>query len=99
MLFNWRQGSRTGADVGGDAIVHVTQALGVPQSYVLAVVDSQGQTSQDTTAVTVVDKHPAEHLQRECGAGDLWPPNRKMVPATVTTSRGRHRRARRRARS
>src|SRR4029077_3734134 len=54
-LFAWRRGSRSGADVGGDPVTHVTQPLGVTQPYALTVVDALGQASEDTTAVTVVD--------------------------------------------
>jgi hypothetical protein len=66
--------------------VHVTQALDVPQSYVLAVVDAQGQTSQDTTAVTVVDSSPPSISSVSASPATLWPPNHEMVPVTVTTT-------------
>jgi hypothetical protein len=29
VLFAWRRGSRTGGEVGGDPVVHVSQPLGV----------------------------------------------------------------------
>ena len=57
-LFAWRRDSRTGADVGGDPVTHVSQPLGVTQPYALTVVDALGQASEDATAVTVVDTTP-----------------------------------------
>src|SRR5262249_24449506 len=58
VLFAWRRDSRTGPEVGGDPVVHVTQSLGITQPYLLAVVDALGQASEDATAVTVVDTTP-----------------------------------------
>ena len=69
-LFAWRRDSRTGADIGGDPVVHVTQPLGVTQPYVLAVVDTAGQASADTTAVTVLDSTGSDDHERERVAGD-----------------------------
>jgi len=85
-LFAWRRDSRTGADIGGDPIVHVTQPLGVTQPYVLAVVDTAGQASADTTAVTVLDSTAPTITNVSASPAAIWPPNHKMVPVTVTAS-------------
>jgi hypothetical protein len=85
-LFAWRRDSRTGADIGGDAVVHVTQPLGVTQPYVVAVVDTAGQASADTTAVTVLDSTAPTITSVSASPATLWPPNHKMVPVTVTAS-------------
>src|SRR5262249_36989565 len=88
-LFAWRRDSRTGADVGGDPIVHLTQPLGFTQPYVLAVVDTAGQASTHTTAVTLLDT-PAPTAPPipsvSASPATLWPPNHKMVPVTVTAA-------------
>ena len=68
-LFAWRRGSRTGADVGGDPVVHVTQPLGVTQPYALTVVDALGQASEDATAVTRRRHHSAGDRERDRLAG------------------------------
>jgi predicted membrane-bound mannosyltransferase len=83
-LFAWRRDSRTGADVGGDPVVHVTQPLGVTQPYVLAVVDAEGQASTDTTAVTVLDSTAPTITSVSASPATLSPPNHEMVPVTVT---------------
>ena len=85
-LFAWRRDSRTGADIGGDPVVHVTQPLGVTQPYVLAVVDTAGQASADTTAVTVLDSTAPTITSVSASPATIWPPNHKMVPVTVTAS-------------
>jgi len=85
-LFAWRRDSRTGADVGGDPIVHLTQPLGVTQPYVLAVVDAAGQASTDTTAVTVLDSTAPTITSVSASPATLGPPNHKMVPVTVTAA-------------
>lgn len=82
-LFAWRRDSRTGADVGGDPVVHVTQPLGVTQPYVLAVVDTEGQASADTTAVTVLDSTAPTITSVSASPATIWPPNHKMVPVRV----------------
>jgi hypothetical protein len=86
VLFAWRRDSRTGADVGGDPITHVTQPLGVAQPYVLAVVDALGQASEDATVVTVVDTTPPSIASVTASPARLWPPNHKMEPVTVTAA-------------
>jgi len=85
-LFAWRRDSRTGADVGGDPVVHLTQPLGVTQPYVLAVVDTAGQASTDTTAVTVLDSTAPTITSVSVSPATLWPPNHKMVPVTVAAA-------------
>jgi hypothetical protein len=85
-LFAWRRDSRTGADVGGDPIVHLTQPLGVTQPYVLAVVDTAGQSSTDTTAVTVLDTTAPTITSVSASPATIGPPNHKMVPVTVTAA-------------
>jgi hypothetical protein len=85
-LFAWRQGSRVGPDVGGDAVVHVTQATGTTQPYVLTVVDTLGQASADTAPVTIVDTTPPAIGSVVASPARIWPPNHKMVPITVTTA-------------
>jgi hypothetical protein len=85
-LFAWRRDSRTGADVGGDPVVHVTQPLGVTQRYVLSVVDTQGQASADTTEVTVLDSTAPTITEVSASPAILSPPNHKMVPVTVTAT-------------
>jgi len=85
-LFAWRRDSRTGADVGGDPVVHVTQPLGITQPYVLAVVDTAGQASADTTAVTVLDSTAPTITSVSVSPATIWPPNHTMVPVTVTAS-------------
>jgi len=86
VLFAWRKDSRTGSDVGGDAVVHVTQPLGVTQPYLLTVVDALGQASEDATAVTVVDTTPPSIESVIASPARLSPPNHEMVPVTVTTA-------------
>src|SRR5262249_3933946 len=86
VLFAWRKDSRTGPDVGGDPIVHLTQPLGVTQPYVLAVVDALGQASEDATSVTVVDTTSPSIESMTASPAQLGPPNHKMVPVTVTTT-------------
>ena len=86
VLFAWRRSSRTGADVGGDPVTHVSQPLGVTQPYVLTVVDALGQASEDATAVTVVDTTPPAIASVTASPAHLWPPNHEMVPVTVTTT-------------
>jgi hypothetical protein len=72
--------------VGGDPVVHVTQPLGVTQPYLLAVVDALGQASEDETAVTVVDTTPPSIESVTASPAQLWPPNHRMVPVTVTSA-------------
>jgi hypothetical protein len=86
VLFAWRRDSRTGPEVGGDPVVHVTQPLGVTQPYLLAVVDALGQASEDETAVTVVDTTPPSIESATASPAQLWPPNHRMVPVTVTSA-------------
>src|SRR5262249_3458991 len=86
VLFAWRRNSRTGPEVGGDPVVHVTQSLGITQPYLLAVVDALGQASEDETAVTVVDTPPPSIESVTASPARLWPVNHKMVPVTVTTA-------------
>src|SRR5262249_58860908 len=85
VLFAWRRGSRTGADIGGDPLVHVTQPLGVPQPYVLAVVDTAGQASTDTTAGTLLDRTPPTITTASPSPATIWPPKHHMVPVTRTS--------------
>src|SRR5262249_42334604 len=86
VLFAWRKDSRTGPDVGGDPVVHLTQPLGVTQPYLLAVVDALGQASEDATAVTVVDSTPPSIESVTASPAQLVPPNQRMWPGTVTTT-------------
>src|SRR5262249_14449667 len=58
VLFAWRRDSRTGADIGGDPVVHMTQPLGVTQAYVLAVVDTAGEGPTDATAGPLLARPP-----------------------------------------
>src|SRR5262249_14144008 len=53
-LYSWRRGSRTGDEVGFDAVSNVQQGLGT-ETYVLRVIDAFAQTDEDTTTATVVD--------------------------------------------
>jgi len=86
VLFAWRRDSRTGADIGGDPVVHVTQPLGVTQPYVLAVVDAAGQASTDATAVTVLDHTAPTITSVSASPATVSPPNHRMVPVTVTAA-------------
>jgi hypothetical protein len=58
-LFSWRRGSRTGEEVGFDAVSNAEQGLGT-QTYVLRVIDAFAQTDEDSTTATVVDTTPPE---------------------------------------
>ena len=69
-LFAWRRDSRTGADVGGDPVVHVTQPLGVTQPYVLAVVDTAGQASDGHDGGHRARQHVPDDHERERVTGD-----------------------------
>jgi hypothetical protein len=56
-LFSWHRGSRSGPEVGFDAVSSVLQGLGT-ETYVLRVIDDFGQADEDATSVTVVDTTP-----------------------------------------
>jgi hypothetical protein len=53
-LYTWLRGSRAGAQVGFDEVSQVEQRVGT-ETYVLRVIDTRGQTDEDSTEVTVVD--------------------------------------------
>jgi hypothetical protein len=57
-IVSWREGSRTGPEVGFDPIVSQSLATGTSQSYVLRVIDAFAQSDEDTTGVQVVDTTP-----------------------------------------
>ncbi len=56
-FYTWLRGSRAGEEVGASAIAHVQQALGT-ETWVLRVIDSDGQGDEDTTTTHVVDTTP-----------------------------------------
>jgi hypothetical protein len=56
-LYNWFAGGRTGQNVGTAATATTKQALG-SKTYVLRVIDADGQADEDTTVVNVVDTTP-----------------------------------------
>ena len=82
-LFAWRRGSRAGTDIGGEPVVQVSQALGVTETYSLAVVDAFAQASEDETTVRVVDTTPPTAATATASPATIWPPNHKMVAVTV----------------
>jgi hypothetical protein len=54
----WFTGSRTGPVAGSLALIQVQQTLGGPSNYILRVLDTFGQGSEDTTVAQVVDTTP-----------------------------------------
>src|SRR5262249_59215770 len=84
VLFAWRRGSRTGADIGGDPLVHVTQPLGVPQPYVLAVVDTAGQAPADTTAGPRPAPPPPTNTTLAPSPAPISPPQHHTGPGDRT---------------
>jgi hypothetical protein len=54
----WREGTRTGPELGRTPVVTQSLGVGESQSYVLRVVDTLAQTDEDTTTVEVVDTTP-----------------------------------------
>jgi hypothetical protein len=85
-LYVWRQDSRAGNELGTDPILHLTQALGAPNTYFLKVVDAYGQADEDSTTVTVKDSTPPTITNVTGTPKALAPPNHKMVPVTVTVA-------------
>jgi hypothetical protein len=85
-LYVWRQGSRSGTELGDDAVVSVSQGLGGSQTYVLKVVDAFGQSSEATTTVGVVDTTPPVIGAVAASPNVLWPPNGKLVPVGVAVA-------------
>jgi hypothetical protein len=85
-LFIWRQGSRTGQEIGYDSKVHMDQGLGGSQDYFLRVVDAMGQSSESSTTVSVVDTTPPAIHSLAASPNTLWPPNGKLVSVSVSVS-------------
>ncbi len=83
VLYVWRHGSRAGDEVGEDAVVNLNQALGGAETYFLRVVDAFGQSSEDSTLVSVVDTTPPAISQVTATPNVLRPPNHKMVGVKV----------------
>jgi hypothetical protein len=85
-LYVWRQDSRAGDELGTDAIIHLTQALGSSSEYFLKVVDAYGQADEDSITVTVKDSTPPTITSVAASPKALAPVNHKMVPVTVTVA-------------
>jgi hypothetical protein len=86
-LYVWRSGSRAGQEIGDDAVISSSQALGGgAQSYFLKVVDTFGQSSEASTTVSVVDTTPPVISSVSANPNVLWPPNGKLVPVSVSVS-------------
>src|SRR6185369_3464427 len=85
-LFVWRQGTRTGTEVGSDPTIALNQGLGAGQRYFLKVVDTFGQMSEASTLVRVADTTPPTITEVTTAPNVLWPPNHKMVGVTVNVT-------------
>jgi hypothetical protein len=85
-LFVWRQGTRTGTEVGSGPTVALNQGLGAGQQYFLKVVDTFGQMSEASTLVRVADTTPPTITEVTAAPNVLWPPNHKMVGVTVNVT-------------
>jgi hypothetical protein len=82
----WHQGTRTGQEIGNDLKIQVNQGLGGSQTYFLRVVDADGQSSESSTAVTVVDTTPPAIGNLAATPNVLWPPDGKLVQVSVSVS-------------
>jgi hypothetical protein len=85
-LYVWRQGSRSGEEIGNNPVLHVSQGIGGNQTYFLRVVDTFGQSSEDSTSVKVVDSTPPAISNVTASPNVLWPPNQKLVGVTLSVS-------------
>ncbi len=56
-FYTWLRGSRVGEEVGSAAVAHVQQALG-SETWVLRVIDSDGQGDEDSVTTRVADTTP-----------------------------------------
>lgn len=84
-LVSWHQGSRTGPELSNDLVLQQSLGVGQAESYVLRAVDGYAQTDEAVTSVAVVDTTPPE-LSVELSLTEIWPPNHKFVPITVSVA-------------
>jgi len=59
-VVSWREGSRTGDEVGFSERASTVLGIDESQSYVLRVIDAYGQADEDTTSVAVADTTPPD---------------------------------------
>lgn len=82
-IVSWRNGSRTGPEVGFAERVPVTLGVGASKTYVLRVIDGYAQADEDAVNVAVVDTTPPSVF---CNAPPtIVPPNKPVsFKATAT---------------
>jgi len=73
-VVSWRQGSRTGDEIGFRTKTARVLTIGESQTYVVRAIDSFGQADEDSTTVSVVDTQPpvvmAQIVEVTDGGGD-----------------------------
>jgi hypothetical protein len=82
-VVSWRQGTRTGQEVGFEPTLPVTIGVGESQHYVLRVLDSFAQMDEDGATAAVVDTTPPEVF---CNAPATIVPSRKPVEFSATAT-------------